>query len=97
VFGSSDEVAERFSRITMVASDERLHALSLEQQWYSLERSGRIVRVIADATFTPVDRPMLERRYADATSIAVEPLSLREVVALCTRDAVGVQSAVVGS
>jgi ABC-type uncharacterized transport system ATPase subunit len=92
VFGSTESIGERFSRITMVGSDLQLRTLSSEQPWNSVERSGRLVRVVADAIHTPVDRSMLERRYADATSVEVEPISLREVVALCTRDAAGVRS-----
>jgi ABC-2 type transport system ATP-binding protein len=97
VFGSTESIGDRFSRITMVGSDEQLRTLSLEQQWHSVERSGRMVRVVSDAMHTPVDGPMLERRYADADSIDVEPLSLREVVALCGRDASRAQFALVGS
>lgn len=95
VFGSTESIGGRFSRITMVGSDEQLRTLSSEQQWHSVERSGRMVRVVADAMHTPVDAPMLERRYADADSIAVEPLSLREVVALCGRDVSRAQIALV--
>lgn len=96
VFGSTESVGERFSRITMAGSDEQLRTFALEQQWHSVERSGRMVRVVSDAIHTPVDGPMLERRYADADSIAVEPLSLREVVALCGRGASPAQIALVG-
>ena len=87
VFGSMEEVGERFSQITMVAEDAELHALAHEQPWRRVERSGRMLRVVADAISTPVNESMLVRRYKGASSIAVEPLSLREVVAMCTRDA----------
>lgn len=97
VFGSTESIGERFSRITMVGSDEQLRTFSSEQRWHSVERSGRMVRVVADAIHTPIDGPMLERRYADVTSVAVEPLSLRDVVALRTNDALPVHSALVRS
>jgi hypothetical protein len=46
-----------------------------------------MLRVVADAISTPVNESMLVRRYEAASSIAVAPLPLREVVAMCTRDA----------
>jgi ABC-2 type transport system ATP-binding protein len=87
VFGSMEEVGERFSQITMVAEDAELHALAHEQPWRRVERSGRMLRVVADAISTPISESMLARRYEGASSITVEPLPLREVVAMCTRDA----------
>ena len=87
VFGSMEEVGERFSQITMVAEDAALLALAHEQPWRRVERSGRMLRVVADAITTPVNESMLVRRYDGASSIVVEPLPLREVVAMCTRDA----------
>lgn len=87
VFGSVEEVGERFTQITMVAEDSALQALAQEQPWQRVERAGRMLRVVADTSCTPVHEAMLARRYADATSIVVEPLSLREVVAMSTCDA----------
>ena len=87
VFGSMEEVGARFSQITMVAEDAELQALAHEQPWRRVERSGRMLRVVADAILTPVNESMLARRYEGASSIAVEPLALREVVAMCTSDA----------
>ncbi len=87
VFGTVDQVGERFLRITMSGGDGQLQALAQEQSWLSVERSGRMLRVVADRVRTPVDAAMLERRFVDATSIEVEPISLRDVVALFTSDA----------
>lgn len=86
VSGSVEEVGERFSQITMVAEDAALDALQHEQPWRHVERSGRLLRVIADALHTPVDEAMLVRRYAGASSLTVDPLPVREVVAMCSRE-----------
>lgn len=86
VSGSVEEVGERFSQITMVAEDAALDALQHEQPWRHVERSGRLLRVISDARHTPVDEAMLVRRYAGASSLTVDPLPVREVVAMCSRE-----------
>lgn len=84
-FGTTEELAERFSRVSMIASERDAMMLAQEQPWLSIERAGRMVRVVVDNTVTPIDPWMLERRFQDADSLHVESMPLREVVQLLSK------------
>ncbi len=85
VSGSIESVRERYRQVTMVGGDALLDAFAGEQRWLEMERAGRMLRIVADGERTPLDAGMLQRRFAEADSITVEDLSLRELFSSVVR------------
>ncbi len=79
VAGSVEELRARYRRITVLGNDEVLRAVSGEQSWMEIARSGRMLRIVADTERTPLDAAMLLRRYASADSVLVEDMALRDL------------------
>ncbi len=79
-FGATDALAQRFCRCRVVGDDFTLAALAREQPWLGAERAGRMLRLTVDVERTPIDAPMLERRYPAAQSIDIEPLTLPDLL-----------------
>jgi ABC-2 type transport system ATP-binding protein len=82
VTGSVEALQARFQRVTLVADQRQLDTFANEQAWLTVTRAGRVVTIIADGTLTPVDAPMLARRYGAADVLDVDALPLRDLV-LC--------------
>jgi ABC-2 type transport system ATP-binding protein len=87
VNGSMDALRERYRRVTVVAGVASINAGVEERSWMGVERAGRRLSFLADATHTSLRVDAMQQRFPDAELITMEEPSLRELFATLARNA----------
>ncbi len=85
--GAMEALRERYRRVTVVAGPAAIGAPVTEASWMGVERAGRRLSFMADATHTSLRAEVMQQRFPDAEQITIEEPSLRELFATLARDA----------